>query len=370
MILRLNNWRSFESAYINLPKHPAILCDQNGSGKTSVLAATYSLLTGNPWPQTKFNHSLRGGQNYFGVESQTSQSWYLNGKISPSGRLATRYEAPDQINWPFESSQSQVKIKLQKIKVLTYLPTDNSWLFESRTKKIRILDELLGQIYTNDYLEPIRKLTQACLQKQKLIRYSKAENQPIDRTLLTTLSQEILFQSKQIWQYRAEFFKYLDNNLSEFESWINTPLSNWEVRWETSNDQGNRTIVSVFELQLNEPDWKTIWEREIASEKILYGAQRDDFNLVSNHIPCQDVFSRGEMRSLVLFIKNLAQTLNLKEKTIWLVDDIFNELDKTREQTIFANILDKADWFLASSTQKVPALSTPHYSISTLTRQA
>jgi len=104
------------------------------------------------------------------------------------------------------------------------------------------------------------------------------------------------------------------------------------------------------------PNLSKLWKRESLSGKVLYGAQRDDFFISSNHLKAEEVLSRGEMRTLVLFIKYQATKMikqKFKEaKVWWFLDDIFNELDQEREKKIFQEILQKIDLFYATSTKK------------------
>ncbi len=365
MILQLNNWRCFDSLTINLPQDAFIIIDQNGSGKTSILSALYSLLTGAPFPNTKFTHSLKFQKDYFGLQVQNySDQWFLNGKISPSGRLTIKFEHPEFVKLNFLKN-NQAKVSLDDLQIFTYLPTDNTWLFENRTQKLKILDDLLSQIYGKPYTEALKKLQQACTQKLSLIKNSKQKEIPVDYTLYLTFSELIFAQSQILWNFRAKFFAFWQNHLFEFVSWIDSKFKNWQIVWQITDSLSQRQKQSTL-TQNAKPDWQQFYRTEVVAEKILYGASRDDFSLKCNGLDCQSVLSRGEMRSLVLFIKNLASTLAPKPYLIWLVDDIFNELDSQREQIVFQNILQKANWFVSTSTKKLDYLSVSHYSVNSL----
>jgi hypothetical protein len=142
--LRLSNWRCFLHQQIDLPDQPAILIDQNGSGKTSLLSAFYSLLTGQPWPQTKWSDHLRQDTDYFGI-STSYPDWYISSKLSPSGRLQVRKEFPE-VSISFAGSLLD---KHKPPTILTYTPTDNYWLSQSRSTKLSSLDQLIGLVITD-----------------------------------------------------------------------------------------------------------------------------------------------------------------------------------------------------------------------------
>ena len=124
--INLNYWRCFEQKSFYLPDHSFLLCDENGSGKTSLLSAYYSLLTGKPWPSTKWKDNLMQGRDYFGVS--ISEDWNITGKIAPSGRLIT---------------QSVFLSDVIRPKIITYLPVDNYFLTLPRVQKLSVVDTSL-----------------------------------------------------------------------------------------------------------------------------------------------------------------------------------------------------------------------------------
>jgi len=363
--LNLHNWRIFQKQSLEFPNESFLIFDTNGSGKTSLIAALYSLLSSQSWPGTKLNQNLRVGENYFGV-STNDNSWSLTGQISPSGRLVTKYEKPENLHNFFALNSEKWP------KVLTYLPTDNYWFAQSRTSKLSVLDNLLGQVYTEKYSKPLAQLEKLVKSKASLIKLCQEDSSRADMTLVQTLSQQIYLESIVIWNLRIEFWKNIQTRLSQFSDWIESPLKNWRIEIEISLLSGQKSKLNLenyfLETKIDEKTWLSLWPREMASGKVLFGAQRDDFSISSNHLAVENVLSRGEMRLLVLFIKNLAREY-LKasgEKVFWLLDDVFNEFDDQRESLLVKSILADTDYFVATSTKK-PLLGMLTKSISDLT---
>ncbi len=406
--LSLHHWRCFQTKKFSLPSESFLIVDQNGSGKTSLVSAFYSLLTGQPWPLTKFSQNLQLGKEYFGV-STSFESWALMGKINPSGRLSLKYLKPDLLmdtqivnffvgGWP---------------KVLTYLPIDNYWLNQERSKKLSLLDTLLSAVYGSIYIEALSSLDKVLRAKQKLIKHCLETEQFGDLTLITTLSEQILEYSLIVWKFRRRFWQLLQLELPEFQSWIENKFTSLVIKWELSNLNGNKDTLnfSKEELVLNmgsvsnnailyevlegkfpmdellklgeletplknsldgaEPkklviDWLRLWQKELLVGKVLFGAQRDDFRLEVDHMSVENLFSRGEMRLLVLFIKNLGRQQILDGPVWWLLDDIFNELDSSRELLFYERVLKSADYFIATCTKPIQ-IQAPSYDLKQLT---
>ena len=309
LILKLHNWRSFETQAFKLPLESFVLTDNNGTGKTSLISAFYSLLTGQSWPGTKLAQHLRVGESYFGVSTQLPD-WSFTGQISASGRLVSKYQKPDS----GEFGRLLVSSNHTMPKVLTYLPTDNYWFNQSRSLKLGVLDSLLEQVLGEKYSKSLQKLDKMVKSKQKLIKHIIENQGQNDESLLNTLNQAILEESLVIWASRQEFFEYLQQNLTDFESRILSPLRGWQLKWEVSSYSGQKELLNIANggnirqaLEICREDFQKLWQKELLIGKVMFGAQRDDFRIVSGHAAVEDVLSRGEMRLLVLFIKNLGR---------------------------------------------------------------
>jgi recombinational DNA repair ATPase RecF len=341
MHLTLTNYRCFSSTSFTIPDADFIILDKNGSGKTSILSAIYSLHTGKPLPNTKFPEYLQSEQEYFGIGTDDSD-WFINGKIGPSGRLSTKYSNPSEV----------------KSTVLTYQPNDNYWLQQSRSSKLGTLDQIIGQT-NNEYLDLVLKLDRVCKNKLSLLKESNLHGTH-DQIMINFLGQEILNLSRQIWLLRWAFLDDIINRIQQFTDMIQSPIDRWKVQIEITGANGNKVNIQdlskyesryedIFELQnLNNIDFEKLWQREVACEKVLFGANRDDFNFIHGKLKIEQVLSRGEIRLFVLWVKKLGIE---PDKTIWLLDDIFNELDDEREQFLMSNIFVGCKQIIATGTR-------------------
>lgn len=363
--ITLHNWRRFESQKFYLPNSSFTIVDANGEGKTSLLAALYSLFTKKSWPSTKLIDHLKAGSNYFGISSHHS-SWYFNGQLGMNGRLKTNYSRPTD-----EIAIFGQTILTNQIwpKILTYLPTDNYWLYQPRTQKMGILDELLGQIFEKDYEDNLKKLGKIVESKNRIIRHYRETGETGDKTLIKILEDDLIKYSVIVWEFRRNFFQILQQNLPEFSSWIQTNLINWKIKWLISDHTGERQMVDLNkEIQVPVLD-EYLWVKELQAGRVLFGANRDEFNLQSQHLFMEKVLSRGEMRLFVLFVKSLAKKpeLNTENKQIWwFLDDIFNELDSSRETILYQEILSKSNFTLSTGTKSAD-INLPTYSLKSLT---
>ena len=363
MVLKIHNWKCFQTQSFEIPKTNFLILDDNGNGKTSILSAIYSLLTGKPFPGTKFNQYLSFSKEYFGV-STDRPDWFLTGKVSPSGRVIAKHQIPPENDFlGFGDGK--------KLSVLTYQPTDNYWLFQSRSAKLTLFDQIICN-NNSEYEKQLSELNKLTKSKLELIKHSNISGQT-DWIMVETLSQKILDLSVIVWKTRLTFTIEFQNQIKQFMEWINLECKDWQVELEMTNNMGRKLwLKNDFswsrveqELGLLNMDFRKLWEKESIIEKVMFGANRDDFVITANYQRLENILSRGEMRLFVLFCKKI-NTEN--SNIIWLMDDIFNELDQKREEIILKEITNNAVWTVSTGT-KFALDSLPTFSVKDLTIQ-
>ncbi|GAB4147964.1 MAG: DNA replication and repair protein RecF [Patescibacteria group bacterium] len=342
MHLELTNWRRFEAEKFNLPETSLAICDNNGAGKTSILSGIYSLYTTQPWPDQNLKQCIRHEQSFFGLKNELI---YFVGQLEPSGRLKTKQEF------------STVEIPELPL-ILVYTPLENQLLHLSRSKKLDFLDQILSQLHA-EYLPKLRKLTKVVQSKQVLIKRQNEEGLAVDPVLLETLNQHLWDLTTYFWKVRLDFLNFWKENLGQLNQWLNLTLHDFDLKYLVTQDSFIKTTL------LNETDlgnypgqslFGHIWNRELAANRVLWGSQRDDFEILLNGEPITEILSRGEMRLLVLWLKYLGlrysrEKLHLQRKVWWFLDDAFNELDSKREEILIDNILSQVDWYVITTTK-------------------
>ncbi len=92
-------------------------------------------------------------------------------------------------------------------------------------------------------------------------------------------------------------------------------------------------------------------ELELVTGHTSAGPQREDFLISLHNQPAIKVASRGEMRTIMLAFKLLElelQTIKSKTAPLILLDDVFSELDSTREKLLQETI--SQHQFIVTST--------------------
>ncbi len=445
-ILTLHNWRCFEVAKFQIPSENFLILDANGQGKTSLLSAYYSLLTQEPWPDTKFIHSIKLGQTYFGLSLESKLETRLKSATEKTSKSSLKSSLASELTIDFENNPENIfddnitentkeqssnitlngritgsrvtnkyesnlesnsnSFKTSKTLVLTYQPTDNYWLSNSRESKLGVLNNIINNI-NPQYSSYNKKLNQLVKAKTSLLKHIVEqgywENNYIaedSQNVLNNFNVEILELSLKIWEIRIEFMNFWNESMVEFTRLIDCKITNWHIELQATNNLTSKALIRNFgeflkpfvdteedlgnkenyanlkkALNLNNIDWKTVNRKELSSSRVLFGAQRDDFVIFADQIPLHNILSRGEMRLFVLWSKSLVTSFEQEKKKIkaenktntnlelltipkdsktsiiWLLDDVFNELDTEREVNLINTILKDSKQIIATGTK-------------------
>ena len=97
----------------------------------------------------------------------------------------------------------------------------------------------------------------------------------------------------------------------------------------------------------------TTAEAERRQRQTLAGPHRDDVRITINRMPAVDFASEGQQRTIALALK-LAQGESIQSVTgrtpIYLLDDIFGELDPARRNALMEYLPESAQKFITTTT--------------------
>jgi recombinational DNA repair ATPase RecF len=337
--LHFVNWRCFSDYNFRLPSSHVVIYGENGSGKTSLLQGYFSILSGNCPIGYKYTDLIKLDAQFFGIV--VNDEVFFNGKRGLNGRVSTKWQLGNTDNTDY----------FKDFFIFSYTPDFNNWLTSSRQGKLKVLDNLLGQYFGDEYRMCVDKLTLAVKGKQKLIDYHRENvgNLNVDNIILRQLSDLIIDYSKRLWTFRERYFNLICEKLQDsFNDFVKIELSSLRLRYEITNQRGKRFINSVEnkEMILAGLDYNVLWQAELAAGRVLFGAQRDDFNFEVSNKNVTAIFSRGEQR---LFTAFLVILLMDKSNSVLLADDIFSELDEIRIGILLSKIISSTRYFLGTN---------------------
>lgn len=301
-------------------KMTTMITGENGGGKTSILEALYETTRGKSFRAVD-REILKRGEEFYRVELE-----YQNGE-----RVIAVYQKE-------ESKRGGVKTficgdkkfkrlpKKYKYPVVLFLPDDLNLVSSSPGKRRDYFDRSFGQL-NEKYYNSLLKYNKALKQRNELLKKEYA-------TETAAFSWNLLLA-----KYGVEIRKYREKIVSE----INERLT--EVYRGISD---NRDIVLIkYEADtegFEESSYLSRLEREFSRDKILghtgFGVHKDNYVFQFNNALAEGSASRGEVRSIIIALKFIEAEMILKtlgKEPIVLLDDVFSELDETRQKCLVKN---------------------------------
>jgi len=221
-------------------------------------------------------------------------------------------------------------------------------LYLSPSLRKRYIDILLSQT-DKKYLATLIKYNKSLKQRNVLldeIRKAKFNNknlQPLFKDL-SAWNDELIEFGSLITEKRLELVKFFSEKLENFYQSISGKKEKISVKYKSKvvNEKDAFPLNKIsFISQAYTDAMIQSEERDIMQAKTTVGPHRDDLVFFIDKKEITSVASRGEFRTLLLAIK-LVEIEFIKEKTgsspMLLLDDVFSELDKTRQEKLLKSI--------------------------------
>lgn len=322
--LRLQDFRCFESLDLEAPEAGAILIGNNAQGKTSILEAICMLvrlhsprthrmgslarfstkgfgIAGNPWlSERQVRHSREGLQLQVEQEPRNKKSDYLHdgGRIVWLGN-----EDVELVRGPGEGRR-------------------------------RYLDFIGSQLEPN-YLHSWSRYRRALRAKNLLLKESRLRDSEIHAY------EEILIEHGTfLMQVRARIVKELGPLCADAQNTVSCKNEPLTIQYLPGSGQDLKESIHQAH------------ERERKLRQAVVGPHRDDLALRIHDMPANEFASEGQQRTLALALK-LGQGHILAQhqgaQPIYLLDDIFGELDVSRRNALMGHLPNKAQIWITTT---------------------
>ena len=271
----------------------------NGTGKTNLLEAIYTALRG-----SSFRGSL-GDCMKFDAEQTIV---HLEGN--------------------FGSRRLKLARSKNRLPVVLFEPSELRLISSSPSRRRDFLDGLLSRLDPK-YDTALRAFSRALLQRNELLKHPQENSQSWRNNLF---AWDIKFV-----QYAALVCRQRTNFLLKHESAIKNLYESLAGRpTALSIEYSASAPLQTYEQSLLDRLSKSR-EYETKTGFTSAGPQREDFTIFLHNQPAVKVASRGEMRTIMLAFKLLELDLQASinnTKPLILLDDVFSELDATREKLL------------------------------------
>ena len=315
--ISLTNFRCHEAYYLDCKPDTTLILGSNGCGKTSVLEAIYILTRGKSFRATDPDIIKRGAPFYrISLE-------YVNGET-----VTAVYDGTVKTFTAYDKKSRRLP-KKAKYPVVLFLPSDLNLISGAPSRRRDYFDRIFGEL-SDDYATSVSKYNKALRQRNELL---KAEEFIPDAFFSWNLLLARL--GSAIHRYRTEYIDKINQTIGD-------------VYRSIAKNSDTLTLKYTSELaDSTEEKYLRILEQNLEKDHYLghtsFGIHRDDIDFVFNGASAEGSASRGETRSIILalkFVESNIITSLLGRRPIVLLDDVFSELDSTRQNCLVDNFKD------------------------------
>ncbi len=336
--IRLQNFRSYNDSTFIFAQGVNIIIGANGSGKTNLLEALLVISTGSSY-RAKDAELVMHKKNWARIDAKLLGS---NRTIKYSTHGDTVKKALS-VNGEVISRITDKK----KTPVVLFEPNHLQLFSLGPENRRDYLDDLLE--ITNTHYGQIRRLYRRNLaQRNRLLKI----NPPNLKDQLFVWNIRLSELGGQIAEYRRNLLIEIDAELPSRYASISKTKTPIRVLYSSKigSEQYSSQLLQKLENNI---------AHDVARGFTAHGPHRDDMQILLDGHPIQDSASRGEVRTLMLALKMVELGIIEKhygQKAIFLLDDVFSELDATRRKAL-TTIMSGHQTFITTTDADVVAKS-------------
>lgn len=332
--LRLKNVRSHESADFQFSATTNAIVGPNGSGKTTIIEALYTLLRGSSF-KGSIGEIARYGTNQFRAELELK----THSTTHTRSLGFQQVENAVQKKWSTDGKNYARLPISARLPVVLFEPDLARLVSGSPERRRNYLDQIAGQldievaVAQNRFDRTLKQRNQLLKRLRDSGTYQAPEELFIWNTQLAHLSEQII-------KSRATVIKALQNEISNYYKQLGG-TDDIFLTYASSVSDDPQLYASRL-LQFLE----TSFQRDIALGHTTFGPHRDELEIRLADQPAVERASRGEIRTVVIALKLLETELlsshfkNTDLKPTLLLDDVLSELDLVHQERVLEGFKD------------------------------
>lgn len=314
------NFKNFESQTFDFESKINCFVGDNGVGKTNVLDAIYYLSFAKSYFNPVATQNIRHTEDFFMIEGE----YQINDRIDTV--VCSLKRGHKKVVKRNGKAYEKFSDHIGYLPLVIISPADRDLIIEGSDTRRKFVDSVISQSDKN-YLQNVINYNKVLAQRNSLLKYFAA-NRTFDGVNLNVYNEQLSSYGQQIYEKRKQFL----------EAFIPIFKSRYEA---ISNSK--ETVNLVYKSQLNECDFKELFEQSIERDRVLQytssGIHKDDLSFEIDGYPVKKFGSQGQQKSYLVALK-LAQFDFIKAqsdvKPILLLDDIFDKLDDSRVSQIIS----------------------------------
>lgn len=317
--MRVHNVRSYELFSAQFHPGVTLILGKNGSGKTTLLETLYVLYRGT---------SFRGrDRDMIGHDKDRAEIKIVfdSGEERRMSLVAEQQKASKE--FVVDGKKSARLPSRSRLPVVLFEPDELRLLSSSPQRRRDFLDGILARLYPS-YSTLLSRYSRTLLQRNELLK--QHETMPTEAWETQLFAWDVKFAelAAKIVDARWQFVELSNRHLSRLYSQLAKASHTVAVQYSLPTDSLQHYQQNLF-AQL-----QTSHVADAYRGYTSHGPHRDDFTIMLDAHAAAETASRGEMRTIMLAYKLLEVELQhelTSQPPLILMDDVFSELDITRE---------------------------------------
>lgn len=312
--ISVQNFRCHDEKQIEVNNKTTAIIGNNGAGKTSLIEAVYIALRGS---------SFKGSDNDI---VKKDSPWYRIDVLLDDDTKRTVTFDPAKTSgkkqFNIHDKKSYRLSPKDKYPVVLFEPEDLRLLNGSPSRRRQFIDNFIAQT-DPVYSTTLRKYERALKQRNNLLKrdYAREEDFFAWDISISEYGYEIVNK-------RRQYIDIINEKLNKYYKNISNTKDEIVIQYSDDSIKSPQNLMRILELTFN---------KDKAIGFTSAGPHRHDVIFKFNNSPAIGTASRGEVRSILLALKKI-EIDAIKEITsknpIVLLDDVFSELDETRQSKL------------------------------------
>lgn len=296
----------------------------NGQGKTTILEAIYYLCTTKSLNNSSDSEAVNFNEDFFNI----------NGKFSDltDNSVKIRYQTDQNKKFIYVDDKQihRASVIIGKFPVVTLIQSDHYITLGAPAERRKFVDSVISQA-SETYLKILIDYNKTLRNRSSLLSQIKETNNKSLFDQLDAWTETLISVGSEIIKHRIEF---VDKFIEHLKTSYNKIMPGKEAPSIHYSYTDVKDIEGKFRKEIND-----VRNDELRRVTNLVGPHRDDFTFYINGMELRKYGSQGQHKTFQIALR-YGQFYYLKEalgKTpIFLMDDIFGELDANRVNKISA----------------------------------
>lgn len=332
--LKLLNFRSYSSIFIEFDPNINIIYGLNGHGKTNIVEAIYALSLTKSFRTNNDSLMIMKGKSVSKVEANITS----NNDTNNYQLILQNHEKKLKIN---DNKVNRLSDYISNMFMILFNPDDLRIIKDSPALRRKLLNIELSQLDKNYvlYLNGYNKL----LKQRNIYLKEMNINGNLSKNYLDIITEKLIDYGLKIYNLRKNFLSEIKKRIGD----------NYYQIFESG--KLNLEYVSDYSLSKGEivSKYKSSLKRDLFLGKTTFGIHRDDINFILDDLSLKDCGSEGQQKNAIIAFKlsEIEVVKNIKGYyPILIFDDLSSELDKNKINNILNMLSSKVQTFITTTS--------------------